>query len=796
MNDPTRGMPVMKEMNHKSIEELGFPQVVQQIQKFCLSEEGVSFLQAMEFTSEHADLFERQQRIGALLQVLDAPGAPQLSSFPSVQASVEILSIPTQQLEGGMLIELAAYIDAAEDMRRLLYLCTEDGKTFLVLHQLMEEHIHAALIDLGGHIHAVLDESGQVRESHPALSSLRKQVESLKGERARFCGQFITKHRDAMQADQEALRDGRLVLPVRSDRRSFVQGFISSTSSSGNTVFMEPYALVELNNSVVIAQNQILIEIAKILKQLNDEARSVLKLLIRLSEQIGQSDAYYALARWAQQYDCSASDLQVQRCNLVKATHPLLGKKAIPISISLDEQIKAVVISGPNAGGKTVTMKTVGLFALLNQFCGYLPAQEGSSLPLFDAIFTDIGDEQSIEEQLSTFSGHMKQVGYIVRTMTNRSLVILDELGSGTDPVEGSAIARAILEYCLKHAELTLITSHHGVLKQFAYAKQEVINASMEFNEQSHLPTFRVIQGLPGESHALDTARLMKVPKEVVDRAKQYLGSEAVQIGSIIKDLESKRRALEQEEKAMHDRYLSLQQEVKRQQLKELQLKQREHALRDEQNTALFRFMREKRKELENLVSDLKQGELDATKTKQVKTYIKSLETKVEEEQTQLEAQQEALEQFERVDPKQLAVGTEVLCGSARRLGTILKQEGRQRFLVQVGSMRMTLKADQMTLAKKQDEPTVSVMYHSSAPEPKICLDVRGRTLEEALKALDEQIESALVHGMSTFSIIHGYGDGILSKGIGEYLKHHQRVQDYRFALPEDGGMGKTYVML
>ena len=782
-------------MHHKSIEDLAFQQVLSQIQAMSLSEEGRTELPKLPFLYDKESLGKRQTQLASLLRLRSFQPNSNLSSFPSVAEQVKHLSDPRFSLEGSELYDLGWYIRSSHQLHQFCHSALDDGTTFPVLHPLMGEIFSQELLTLVQAIEDTLDASGQVKESHPALRTLRKQVEAAKQERSRYCNQFIQRNKEAVQSDQEALRDGRLVIPVRSDRRAAVQGFITSTSSSGSTVFMEPYALVEMNNSVVMAQNQILIEIAKILAELNAKARECRHELFDLLGEVGRTDALLSIAGWTEKFDAHATDLSCDQVNLLEARHPLLGKKAVPISIRLDEVIKAVVISGPNAGGKTVTIKTVGLFALLNQFCGYLPAKEGSSLPLFDNVFTDIGDEQSIEAALSTFSGHMKQVGMILRSISSRSLVILDELGSGTDPVEGSAIARSTLEYCLQHAALTLVTSHHGVLKQFAYAKQEVINASMEFNEHSHLPTFRVIQGLPGESHALDTARLMLLPEEVLAKAEQYLGSEAVQVGSIIKDLEAKRRELEREEREMHQRFLSLQREVKELQLKELRVKQQETQLKQEQTTSLNRFLLEKRKELENLVSDLKQGELTKTKTKSVKTFVQTIEERVKLSEQELGEAEEALEEDIRGEDVVLSEGMDVLCGTAKREGKILKDLGKGRFLVALGSMRMTLKASQLSVPKRQ-ETAVSVMFQSSAAEPKLTLDVRGMTLEQALAALDTQLESALVHGMTTFSIIHGYGDGILSKGIGEYLRSQRSVKDHRFALPEDGGMGKTYVML
>jgi DNA mismatch repair protein MutS2 len=781
------------EMNHKSIEELGFFQVLAHMKAKAMSEEGKRRLDSLGFLHDRDLLVKRQQQVAGAVDLLI--GGLSLESFPPIAQTLESLSDPIKQIDCTALLDIALYIRAATHLCQAVHAEREDDSLSKALHSLMSKELSPALLSLQRLVHETLDESAQVRTTHPRLLPLYRQVEAAKTERARFCSQFIKSNVQAVQSEQEALRDGRLVIPVRNDRRAMVQGFISSTSQTGNTVFMEPYALVEMNNNVVLAQNQIQIEIARILKSLNDAARQQRNSMLSLADQVGDLDAIFSIAAWVLEYQAQMTDLDSNKIKLKSARHPLLGKKAVPITISLDDEVKAVVISGPNAGGKTVTIKTVGLFALLNQFCGYLPASHLSSLPLFDAVFTDIGDEQSITEELSTFSGHMKQVGSILGKITQDSLVILDELGSGTDPVEGSALARAILEYCLKKAKLTLVSSHHGVLKQFAYAKKDVINASMEFNEHSHMPTFKVIQGLPGESHALDTARHMKLPLQVIHAAEQYLGSEAVEIGSIIKDLERIRGELKQKEEQMRSRYLSMQKEVKDLELAKLKVKQKEAQLRSEQTTALERFMVEKRKELENLVGELRREELTKEKTRCVKSYLKSLEDKVLESQSIVEEQQNELEGLIDVQDEQLQEGMDVLCGSSKRLGRILKKQGKNKYLVAIDSIRMTIDAKQLSIPRHA-QSNVSVSYHSSAPTPKMVLDVRGLTLSDTLQSLEQQIESALVHGMSSFSIIHGYGDGILSKGISQFLEKNRNIKGYRYALPEDGGMGKTYVEL
>ncbi len=782
-------------MNKKSIEDLGFLTVLQKIQGCALSKEGYERLATLEFLTDTPALMERQKKVAAFYHLLGLPNSAMPQSFADLSEALDILKNPLLVLNGQALLAIAHYIESAGIFLEYCNQGEEANGKLDSIHALLGLAIDRELVELKVSIHSILDEGGEVKESHPAIRALKKQVEQAKRERSSFSSDYMKTNSSAMQGEQSTYRDGRVVIPVRNDRRSDVEGFISSASASGNTVFMEPYRLVEMNNSVVMAENQILVEIAKLLALLDAKVRACKGALLSLRTLVGSADALFALARYSFDTQATEVDLQGSSFKMLDARHPLLGRKAVPITVTLDSKVQAVVISGPNAGGKTVTIKTVGLMALLNQFCGFIPAKDGSALPLFDDIFTDIGDEQSIEEELSTFSGHMKQIGHILRTMTKNSLVIMDELGSGTDPVEGAALARATLEYCLAKAKLTLVTSHHGVLKQFAYAKQSVINASMEFDEETHLPTFRVINGIPGDSHALDTAKTMRLPSEVLDKAKHYLGSEAVEIGEIIKGLERRRREADQHEQNLKDRHHALQQQVRQVQLKELRLKQDALLLKQEQNSELYRFMREKSSELEGLVAELRTGEITKEKTKKVKSFVSSLQEKQDTTEKQIEQQSEEIStQTANRAPIQFKTNMDVLCGSARREGRIIRKASKGKWVVAIGTMKFTLSESELTPAKKQEEKKVLVQYHSSTPAPKMVIDVRGQTLEEALSALDMQIESALVHGFSSFAVIHGYGDGILSRGIGEYLKKSQHVADFRFALPEDGGMGKTYV--
>lgn len=785
-------------INKKTLKDLGFPQVLEMIKKHSLSYECSNRLNFEHFIFDREQLKQRQEKVSAIKNLIENPKVNNPFSFPSLEEVLEQLNSTYQNIDGYNLYLVASYIDSAKSFCSFLHSPVFDGKMNEKINSLIGEEIDEELLEYQKEIFFALDDSGKVKESHPSIKRLVMKVESARQRRQSFSRSFIKSHKDAMQSDVETIRDDRIVIPVKSDSKASVKGFVHSASSSGNTIFMEPYQLVEYNNEVVLAEQEIQIEIAKIYHNLSSMLRKNEEKVRVLSSLIINADILYTFASYASKNNCCATNLGSSSLNLLMARHPLLGQKAVPITFSIDENIKAVVLSGPNAGGKTVTIKTVGLFALLNQFMGFIPCHEGSSLPLFDKIYTDIGDEQSIEEELSTFSGHMNTLSKILKNSTKDSLVILDELGSGTDPAEGGAIACSVVDYLKDKSRLSLITSHQASLKLKAYGEDDLLNASMEFNEESHMPTFKVVCGLPGDSHAIDTAERMKLPKVVIERAKNYLGSDALEMGEIIKSLERKNEEVRQKIEQLNQRETILKNQKRKNELYELKLKQDEFLLKKNQSTELSRFVQQSRKDLEKLVSQLVTGELTKEKKKDVKAFINNLGSQEDSLLNKIKKEEEVLVK-EKKEPFVLREGLEVLCGSSKREGTILKKDGKNRWIVQVGSMRITFKEKDLYQIDKLETTTskkVLVSYQSNTPRPKTVLDVRGLTLEQSIEKVRDQIEACLVHDFHNFEIIHGYGDGILQRGIHEYLKLQNAVSDYRFALPNDGGMGKTYVVL
>ncbi|MDR1972396.1 MAG: Smr/MutS family protein [Treponema sp.] len=478
---------------------------------------------------------------------------------------------------------------------------------------------------------------------------------------------------------------------------------------------------------------------------------------------------------------------------------------------------RSVIITGPNTGGKTVALKTLGLFALMNQGGLALPAAEGTSLPVFDGIYADIGDEQSLSQSLSTFSGHMVNIAGIAARAGEHSLVLLDELGSGTDPEEGSAIAMAILDHLIERRVCLIVTTHHGILKNYGYTREGVENASVEFDGRTLSPTYRILMGLPGESRALDIAGRNGLPPAMVERARSYLAEERADVSALIRGLRDKHRELDSGREHIRSQEEGLREERRKADLRELRIRQRELELKNAGLGRLEAFLAESRKTLENLVRELREGEITREKTVAVKEFLAGLEEAALEAGEALEREKAGIIADERAvleppeaagsggsgpvrDPGALEPGMEVLAGERRRRGRVLRPDRKKNgsWIVQIGSLKLSIDGGDLIPAPPGTSPqpyAASVELAERRP-PRLELSLRGMRLEEALEALRKQIDGAVLAGLHEFAVVHGKGEGVLMKGVHEYLRGEEAVADYYFSPPELGGAGRTEVIL
>jgi len=779
-------------MNERTLGLLDFGRVRDDVAGYCRSDEGralvLEFLPASD-TGAVEDAKARARAVATLFEEgLPLPGG----IFPPIADFLPALSKEGTCLEQEELYALALWSEAYGEL-----------KAFLagVEHPVLAGEAGEApdLVEIPRIVFRVLARDGTLADL-PELREAQSRIRRVNSEIERITSSFFQdgELRSMLQSDLPTQRDGRTVLAVRANYKGKVRGIVHEVSDTGRTVFIEPEALVRKNNELVEAEAKYRQEVFRILKETTARV-AVRRQDIRAARSACAAfDGLWARARYSHLSRGVFALPGPTGLTLRKARHPMLGSAAVPIDLEIPEDVRTLVITGPNTGGKTVSLKTVGLLCLMNQFGLAVPAEEGTRLPVLDGVYADIGDEQSIDQSLSTFSGHMKAVSGIVGGATARSLVLLDELGSGTDPEEGCAIAMSLLDHFIETGCLTIVTTHHGILKNYGYTRPGVLNASAEFDKNTLSPTYRIIMGIPGESRALDVAARNGLPEAIISGARRYLAEERTDVAAMIQGLSEKRRELEGLEEEQRRRIRDAKEEQRKTDLRALQLRQRETELREQGIGELRRLLTESRKGLENLVREIREGELSPEKTRAVKEFLGTLE---EEVRTQEERYEEGRKTSRETVPYpsegELREGASVLIGAARQRGRLIRRGKKGFWLAEVGSLRLTVRSEDLQACREESPPQPRVLVDPGVGRGSRALfelDLRGYRLAEALKAVEDQLEAASLASLSLFSIIHGTGEGILGRGIHELLKVHPAVRDYYFARPEEGGFGKTVV--
>ncbi len=784
-------------MNERTLDLLDFRRVRDDVAGYCRSDEGrTSVLESLPSTDSVRveDAKARSRAVGALFEEgIPLPGG----TFPGIADFLPVLSKEGTCLEQEEIYALALWSEAYGELKAFLskaehsVLAVETGQA-------------PDLAEIPRIVFRVLARDGTLADL-PELRDAQSRIRRVNSEIERITSSFFQdgELRTMLQSDLPTQRDGRTVLAVRANFKAKIRGIVHEVSDTGRTVFIEPEALVRKNNELVEAEAKYRQEVFRILKETTARVAARLEDLLAAREACGAFDDLWARARYSHLSRGTLALPAETGLTLRQARHPMLGYKAVPIDLEIPEDVRTLVITGPNTGGKTVSLKTVGLLCLMNQFGLAVPAQEGTCLPVLDGVYADIGDEQSIDQSLSTFSGHMKAVSGIVGSATGRSLVLLDELGSGTDPEEGCAIAMSLLDHFIETGCLTIVTTHHGILKNYGYTRPGVLNASAEFDKNTLSPTYRIIMGIPGESRALDVAARNGLPEAVVAGARKYLAEERTDVAAMIQGLSEKRRELEGLEEEQRRRIRDAKEEQRKADLRALQLRQREAELREQGIGELKRLLSESRRGLENLVREIREGELTPDKTKAVKEFLGGLEAEVLAQEERFE---EGRRKAARESPGDTGApetafreGSPVLVGAARQRGRLIRKAKKGYWLTEVGSLRLTVPEEDLTACREEASPAPKVLVDPGVGRGSKAvfeLDLRGFRLAEALKAVEDQVEAASLASLSLFSIIHGTGEGILGRGIHELLKTHPAVRDYYFARPEEGGFGKTVVHL
>ena len=643
---------------------------------------------------------------------------------------------------------------------------------------------------------------GQIADgASDRLANLRHRIRMFERQIQDRLENFIKNPNTAkfLQDPIVTLRGGRYVVPVKQEYRSSVAGAVHDVSSSGATLFVEPLAVMQANNELARLHLEEDDEIAAILRALSAVVASSREPLSHTMWGLARIDFIMAKAQLS--YDMQAAPCQLNSnglINLKQARHPLISSAVVvPIDVRLEPKLKVMVITGPNTGGKTVTLKTVGLLTLMALSGLHIPAEPGSGLAFYRQIFADIGDEQSIEQSLSTFSAHMSNIVQILAHSGDDSLILLDELGSGTDPTEGAALAMSILEYLHRAGAKTLATTHYSELKSFAYNKNGYTNASVEFDVETLRPTYRLLMGIPGKSNAFQIAEKLGLNSAVIDRANSFLTADEQQEADFISGLEEHRLQAEQ---ASHEADLRLAEVVEQQrQLKnrEIELSNREAEIITKARLQAAEIVKESRREAEELYQQMKQ---ELKKAGVQGKEVQAARSKMQKLQDKLQNNLPA-KKYQGDAPTKVEIGQSVEVPKLRQSGivcTLPNEKGEMQ--VQIGVMKVNVNLSDLRIDKQkvQKERTASTrfMMQEKARHISPDIDLHGLTVDEAIYQLDKYLDDAFLAGLHQVRVIHGRGTGALKAGVLPYLKKHRLVASVNGASFNEGGWGVTVVEL
>lgn len=667
--------------------------------------------------------------------------------------------------------------------------------------------------DLAEEISRCIDENGSVRdEASQDLARIRREVSIAHDRIQSKLEGIIHSSRNASYL-QEAIitrREGRYVIPLKAQYKDRIPSVVHDRSASGVTFFVEPLSVVDLNNAWRELQLEEEAEVQRILAALSQSVGERREAIRTTVEALADLDLVFAKARFAEEIDASepeivpfadrTDDHPGSTARLLGARHPLLDpEEVVPIDVDLDDETYVLVITGPNTGGKTVSLKTVGLLTLMAQAGLHIPVEAGSALSPFEGVYADIGDEQSIEQSLSTFSSHMTNIISFLEQADAHSLVLLDELGAGTDPAEGSALARALLEHFRKRGSTTFVATHYPELKSYAQLTPGVRNASVEFNTDTLSPTYKLTIGLPGRSNALTIARRLNLPQDIVEEARQMVSADDLRTQDMLDDIHRLRVKTAREREEAHTGRVEAEKTAR-------ELRERLASIEDERRQIVQEARREAEETLDTLQSEVRQLRNRLRAAGEPLKAIGAVEEKVASLEAQMPKEDsrrppsspEASERVQEMVHGTIDVGDTVWVRALKSKGEVLKIEDGEAD-VQVGRVRTQVNLSELEPSEEeQAEPAPERVQVSAAPasSPGRSIDVRGRTVDETLRELDRYLDQAMRAGLPEARIIHGKGTGALRRAVREFVGDHPLVSDYKEADYRDGGEGVTVVDL
>lgn len=780
-------------MQERVFKTLEFDKIKDQLIEHASSSLGRNKVEELVPSTDYNEVVSWQEETDEAAKVYRMRGSIPLDGIYDIRAHVKRSSI------GGMLSpaelnQIASTVHASRQMKRFIEEFHEE-EPIPILFTLTDSIM--VLAEVEEEIKMAIDEQGAVMDSaSDALRTLRNQLRRNESKvREKLESMIRSSSAQKMLSDSIiTIRNDRYVIPVKQEYRGNYGGIVHDQSASGQTLFIEPQSVVTLNNELQAIRVKEQQEIDRILTQLTALVAQYEEELLHIVTVLAEIDFMFTKAKYAHRLKASKPKINNEgKIVLLKAKHPLIPPEVVVANdIILGDSYTSIVITGPNTGGKTVTLKTVGLCTLMAQAGLQIPVLDGSEMGVFKSVYADIGDEQSIEQSLSTFSSHMVNIVSILEKVDHESLVLFDELGAGTDPQEGAALAISILDEVNKRGARVIATTHYPELKAYGYNREGVVNASVEFDIETLSPTYRLLIGVPGRSNAFEISRRLGLKEDVINTARSHVSEDSNKIENMIASLENSRKQAEREHEEAKD--LLKQAEMLHRDLQKqvMEYYEKKETLQEKAKREAKEIIENAKKEAEAVIGDLRKMQLE--KRAEVKEHeLIDARKRLEDATPQIERQkQPAASKTNHV----YQPGDEVKVLTFNQKGQLLEKVSDKEWQVQIGIMKMKVKEKDLEFIKApkvvETKPLTTIKgkdYHVSLE-----LDLRGERFENALARVEKYIDDSLLAGYPRVSIIHGKGTGALRSGVQEYLKNHRAVKRIRFGEAGEGGSGVTVV--
>jgi DNA mismatch repair protein MutS2 len=783
----------------KAKKTLEFDKVLSELKALASAKITTEYIDTIEISTNFDEVNSRLIETSEALKLISAKGEPSLFGIVDIKDILKIAEI------GGVLspkelLKITDFLRVARNLKSYLKKETYDHKeiSLSVVNELIEDLYTNRRLEEDIN-EKIISEDEIADDASRELMRIRKSIAGKKDSIKEKLNGILNSHAEYLQEQIVTFRYGRYVVPVKLEYKSRVKGLVHDISSSGQTVYIEPMSVVDANNELKELYLKEEAEIEKILSELTEKVSLDADNIAVNQEKLIELDFIFSKAKLALNQNANMPKLNNRKyINLKKAYHPLLNREvAVPIDIYLGDEFTSLIITGPNTGGKTVSIKTVGLLVLMVQYGLLIPASEDSEIAIFDSVFADIGDEQSIEQSLSTFSSHMVNIVRIINEADENSLVLFDELGAGTDPTEGAALARAIMQYMLDRQIRCISTTHYNQLKIYALTTDGVANASMEFDVDTLSPTYKLLIGVPGKSNAFEISKRLGLPDFIIEESKKLLSSESIEFEDVLQAIDEDRTKiaslkedLERQNKDLIEQNRRLERELKK-------TEDRREKILNESKEEARRILLNAKQNSDLILSELKEAKanISSDNSKKIQEAQDLLRESLKETD-----KNSGLEITESKNPiKEIKVGDKVRT-SLGNIATVLElPDNKGNVLVQSGIMKMKMPQNTLTRVNVDENATkvsTKKIIRNKTKNIKSEIDIRGKNFEEVRGIVEKYIDDAYISGLKSVRIIHGKGTGVLRSKLRDYMKTIKAVKSFHDAPYNEGGDGVTVVII